>query len=97
MLEAFAQRMDGRYQGLSTILKFDFYSEGIFRLVFENGRCRVNPGDGEATATVKLKWRDAQKLLTGKLNPIAAVMTGKIKTRGDIRAFMFLKDLIEES
>lgn len=96
VLRSFTRRMDRKHQGLNTILKFDFYSEGKFRLVFENGRCQVSPGDGEAAATVKLKWDDAQKLLSGKLNPIAAIMTGKIKTRGDIRAFMFLRDLIEE-
>jgi beta-glucuronidase len=95
VMRSFAQRLDGKHQGLSTTLKFDFHSEGVFRVIFENGRCQVVPGDGEAAATVKLKWRDARKLLSGKLNPIAAVMTGKIKTSGDIRAFMFLKDLIE--
>jgi hypothetical protein len=95
VMGSFAQRLDGKHQGLSATLKFDFHSEGIFRVIFENGRCQVAPGDGEAAVTVKLKWRDARKLLSGKLNPIAAVMTGKIKTSGDIRAFMFLKDLIE--
>ena len=79
---------------LTTTLKFDFYEEGIYRLMIENGACRIEPGDGEAVAGMKLKWSNAQKLFTGQLNPMVAIMTGKIKTEGDARAFMVLQDLM---
>jgi beta-glucuronidase len=94
MLESLAQRMDGKKPGLTNTLKFDFLDEGVFRLVFDDGACRLEPGDGEAVGTMKLKWKVAQKLFAGKLNPMVAVMTGKIKTEGDATAFMVLQDLI---
>jgi beta-glucuronidase len=94
LLEGLAQRADRKMPDLTTTLKFDFYEEGIYRLVIEKGACRIEPGDGEAVATMRIKWKDAQKLFAGKLNPMVAIMTGKIKTEGDARAFMSLQDLM---
>jgi beta-glucuronidase len=94
ILDRLAQRADGKLPDLTTTLKFDFYEEGIYRLIIEKGACRIEPGDGEAVAGMKIKWRDAHKLFTGKLNPMVAIMTGKIKTDGDVRAFMVLQDLM---
>jgi len=94
VLEGFAQRMDGRKEGLTTTLKFDFLEERIYRLVFLDGACTLENGDGEAAGAMILKWKVAQKLFAGKLNPMVAVMTGKIKTEGDASAFMVLQDLM---
>jgi putative sterol carrier protein len=43
---------------------------------------------------MRLSWRDARKLFAGKLNPMIAITTGRIKIKGDARAFMMLQDLI---
>ncbi len=94
LLESLAQRADGMKPDLTTTLKFDFYDEGIYRLIIEKGACRIDPGDGEAIAGMQLNWEDAQKLFAGKLNPMVAIMTGKIKTEGDARAFLSLQDLV---
>jgi beta-glucuronidase len=92
LLEGLAKALDGKKPDLTTTLKFDFRDEGIYRLVIEQGACRIEPGDGEAAATMRLKWKDAQKLFAGKLDPMVAIMTDKIKTEGDARAFMILQD-----
>ncbi len=94
VLAGLAQRGDGKLPDLTTNLKFDFYDEGIYRLIIEKGACRIETGEGESVATMKLKWKDAQKLFAGKLNPMVAVMTGKIKTEGDAREFLVLQDLM---
>jgi hypothetical protein len=94
VLEDLVRRADGKKPDLTTTLKFDFYEQGIYRLLIERGACRIEDGDGEAVAGMKLKWKDAQKLFAGKLNPMVAVMTGKIKTEGDARAFLVLQDLV---
>jgi len=73
-------------------LKFDFQADGIYRLIVERGACHIEPGDGNSSATLILKWSDAQKLFTGKLDPMVAVMTGKIKTKGDARLFLVLQE-----
>jgi len=94
LLEGLAQRIDGAKPDLTTTLKFNFYDDEIYRLVIEEGACRMEPGDGDAVATMQLKWKDAQKLFAGKLNPMVAMMTGKIKTQGDARAFTILQDMM---
>ncbi|MCJ7739460.1 MAG: SCP2 sterol-binding domain-containing protein, partial [Anaerolineae bacterium] len=73
---------------------FDFYDEGIYRLIIEKGTCRIEPGDGEATATMRITPKDAQSLFAGKLDPLVGIMTGQIKTQGDARAFTVLQDLV---
>jgi hypothetical protein len=94
LLEGLAQRMDGKKPELTTTLKFDFSDKGIYRLIIEKGACRIEPGDGKAVAGMKLNWNDAQKLFAGKLNPMIAIMTGKIKTEGDARAFLDLQGFV---
>ncbi len=91
-LEALAQRINGVKPGLTTTLLFDLYQEGVYRLVIKNGACHIEAGEGEATASMELEWEDAQKLFSGALNPMVAIMTGRIKTGGDARAFLALQD-----
>lgn len=93
MLQGLAQPLDGKKPDLTTTLKFDFYEDGIYRLVINKGACRLEPSDGEAVATMKLRSSDAQKLFAGQLDPMVSVMTGKIKINGDASALMILQDL----
>ena len=46
-------------------------------------------------ATVRIKPNDARKVLTGKLKPVVALMTGKVKVEGDLKALGVLQDLAE--
>jgi putative sterol carrier protein len=41
----------------------------------------------------QVKPQDALKIFTGKLNPMIAITTGKIKLSGDAMAFMVLQEL----
>jgi putative sterol carrier protein len=41
----------------------------------------------------QVKPQDALKIFTGKLNPVVAVTTGKIKLSGAVMAFMVLQEL----
>jgi putative sterol carrier protein len=94
LLTDVAARLDGKGQGEAKTIQFDLGDEGIYRLVIEEtGSCRAEQGDGEATATLRMKAEDAAKLLTGKLNPMIAFSTGKIKAEGDLRALMSLQGL----
>lgn len=43
---------------------------------------------------MKMKWKVAEKLFTGQINPMVAVMTGKIKAEGNATAFMILQELL---
>lgn len=90
-LSQMARRLEGRSVDKPTTIRFDVAEEGIYRLILsEDGGCRVEPGDGAADATLRMDAEDAVKLLTGKLNPMIAFSTGKIKAEGDLRALMAL-------
>jgi beta-glucuronidase len=89
-LDSLVNDLQGKHEMDSTI-KFDIEGEGIYRLVLtKDGQCRVEKGDGQAEATLKMKTEDAVKLMTGKLNPMIAFSTGQIKIEGNARALMAL-------
>jgi putative sterol carrier protein len=94
LLDQVAKGLDGKSTGEAKTIRFDLGDEGIYRLIIEaDGACRAETGDGEATATLHMKASDAVKLLTGKLNPMIAFTTGKIKAEGDVRALMALQGI----
>jgi len=90
-LSAVAQKLDGKYPGTTATLKFDLGSDGIYRIVITDGHCQAVQGDGDATATITMKLEDAVKLMSGKLNPMVAMTTGKIKVSGDMQVLMLLQ------
>ena len=92
-LAGVAQQLDGKNPGTTATIRFDIEGEGIYRLVIVDGECSVEAGDGKATARVRMKVRDGLKLMTGKLNPVIAFSTGKVKAEGDMSALMVLQGL----
>ena len=96
LLTDVAQRLSGAPAGAPKTILFDLRSsgEGVYRLVVDaEGRCSVEPGEGGATATLRMKGDTARKLLTGQLNPMVALTTGQIRAEGDLHALMALQGL----
>jgi len=73
-----------------SILKFSF-PEGVVR-IDENGK--VSNEDKEADCTISSSLSDLQKIISGDLNPMSAVMFGKIKIKGDMGVAMKLQSLM---
>jgi len=92
ILFGLAAQLDGKRPGLTKTLKFDLWEAGIYRLVIVNGATSLESGDGVADAVMRVKPKDAMKIFSGKLNPMIAVTTGKIKLSGDAMAFMVLQE-----
>lgn len=93
LLANVARRLDGTRPGLTTTLQFDFGPDGVYRFVIVDGRVTLEEGEGEAAAWVKMKGATALKIFRGKLNPMAAVVTGQIKVGGDLKALSVLRDM----
>jgi beta-glucuronidase len=94
LLARAAAKLEGKHPGKERTIKFDLGEEGTHRLIFAtDGSCHAEDGDGPATTTLKMRAADAVKLLSGQLNPMIALATGKIKTEGDVRALMVLRRL----
>ena len=77
---------------LGKTLKFDFGGQQLFI----DGRGEANAistEDAMADCTVKLSLGDFKELVKGRLNPMSAVMTGKVKIEGDMAVAMKLQTL----
>ncbi|MDX2134756.1 MAG: SCP2 sterol-binding domain-containing protein [Saprospiraceae bacterium] len=67
-------------EGLSTRFHFDIADGGQFTLHLDNGKLSVNEGlEGDANCTVTASADTLAKLLSKDLNPMMAMMTGKLK------------------
>jgi len=90
-LAVIAQRLDGKRPDVTTTLKFDVDGEGIYRLVIEAGKCRLEEGDGKAETTFRMDAENGVKIMTGKMNPMVAMATGKLKIEGNMQGAMVLQ------
>jgi putative sterol carrier protein len=91
VLTVIASRLDGKRPEATTTLKFDIDGEGIYRLVIKAGACRLERGDGEAETTLRMNAKNGVKILTGKMNPMMAMATGKLKIEGNMQGAMILQ------
>jgi hypothetical protein len=83
-LSDLAARLDGALAGRTFTLKYDLGDDGIYRLIVRDGAWEIQPGDGAATATVRLPsaW-DARALVDGTLDAGQAVEEGALALEGD--------------
>lgn len=72
------------------VMKFDCGKDGV---VVINKR-EVTREDMEADCTITLSRKNLEKLVSGKLNPMTAFLTGKIKVEGDMSVAMQLQTLL---
>ncbi len=72
------------------VMKFDCGEDGV---VVINKR-EVTREDMEADCTITLSRKNLEKLVNGKLNPMTAFLTGKIKVKGDMSVAMQLQTLL---
>ncbi len=67
-------------EGLNTLFHFDVADSGQYTVRLEDGKLSVSEGlEGEAACTVKTSAESFSKLVSGDLNPMMAMMTGKLK------------------
>ncbi len=77
---------------LGSTLKFDFGDRQLF-IDGSEGTNKVSEVNDPAQCTVTISESDFQKLVAGQLNPMGAVMSGKIKIDGDMGVAMKLQSL----
>lgn len=63
-------------------IRVDFGDEGS---IFADGvKEKVSDADDEADTTIGISWTDWQALSEGRLNPMSAFMSGRLRVQGDI-------------
>ena len=92
MLEEIVERMQKELASKSFdgSLKFDCGEDGV--IVLNDGTASTE--DQDTDCTIRMSLDNLVKLLTGKLNPMTGVMTGKLKVSGDMGVAMKLGKLL---
>ena len=78
--------------GMDKRLKF-VLDEGIIHIDFNGDAPVVSNDDLEAECTITTSLDTIDAIRTGKQNPMMAVMTGKVKIKGDMSLAMKLQSL----
>lgn len=73
-------------------VKIDFGPDGV--LLLDGISCRVTEEDGEADTTIAIGWSDLQALGRGELDPMSALMQGKLRIAGDMSNALQLQAVI---
>ncbi|MBL7827592.1 MAG: SCP2 sterol-binding domain-containing protein [Saprospiraceae bacterium] len=67
-------------EGMSTLFHFDITDTGKFTIKLDDGKLEVSEGlEGDAVCKVTTSSETISKLVAKDLNPMVAVMTGKLK------------------
>ena len=75
-----------RAANVNKTIQFNFTGaeESVWHMVIANGTLTCGPGAVEnANATATVDSGDRLRLLRGELNPMSAVISGKLKIKGD--------------
>lgn len=81
----------GAGSGFTNTVKFDFGSVG--KLFINGADGKATNDDGAADATITVDFEDFKSLAQGKLDPMMAFMSGKLKVAGDMSVAMKLQQL----
>ena len=76
---------------LGATVKFDFGDEGVIHIDGTGEKAVVTNDNSEADCVLIMKTATYEKLQSGDLNAMMAVMSGKIKIKGDMGVAMKLQ------
>ena len=83
--------------GTNMSLLFDLAGDGggQWNVQIADSKLEVHEGvSANPTATIKMSAEDFQAMSTGKLNPMMAFMSGKVKVEGDLNSVMKFQSLV---
>lgn len=82
---------------MSGTFQYDFSADnnGLWYVTFDNGKVTYGEGEApDAIVTIKAKFTNFVDFYKGKLNAMAAVMTGKIKIKGNMAEAMKMQKFL---
>ena len=95
------EKMPGQFQAdkagdMNAVILFDLSGEGggQWSVTIADGKCAIAQGTASSPkATVRMDAGDYHDMITGKLNPMMAFMSGKVKVEGDLNTVMKFQQL----
>lgn len=91
--------LQGRAAEMPTMdlsIKLNLKGDGIIHVDSKGATNVVSNEDLPADCTITISPDNFQKLVDGKLNPMMAMMTGKLKIDGDMSVAMKLQSLFKK-
>jgi len=85
VLQELARRLDGKSPETTGVIKFNVIGDKTYRLFIEAGECRLEVSDGESDAAMTATGQNLMALFSGKLKPMAAFTSRKIKFDGNLQ------------
>lgn len=92
-LEQVTQRVQGAVgtdSGLDARIKFNFGQDGFLYIDGKSRPNQVHNTDSDSDITITVSMENFERIIDKKLNPKLALMTGKMRLKGDIRIAMRL-------
>ena len=87
------RRQAAKAPNLGKSLKFVF-DEGVVFMDLSGDEAQVTNEDKDADCTVHISVDTLDKIRRGELNPMTALMTGKVKVKGDMGLALKLQSLL---
>jgi len=79
-------------EGLETVFHFDIEGGGQYTISVDNGKIKVEDGlVGEPKCVVRASDANFINLVTGELNPMMALLTGKVKISNQSEMIKYAK------
>lgn len=79
-------------EGLATNFHFSFKDTKAYTVIVKDGVCSVNEGlEGDPECVVSGDSEEFQKIINGQLNPMMALMMGKIKVSNTGKMMKYAK------
>lgn len=75
----------GPASGLGARIKFNFSTDGVLFIDGKGEPNQVSSVDAESDIALTVSMENFERIIDKKLNPKFALMTGKMRLRGDIR------------
>jgi putative sterol carrier protein len=80
--------------GITNSYLFEIKDVGTWRVAVDDGTVEVTKGEADADVRIALSEETFHRLVARELNPMRAVMTGKIKVKGDMGAATKLQKIL---
>lgn len=81
-------------EGMTNSYLFEIKDIGIWLVAVDDGKVTVTEGDADADVRIGMAEETFRKLVAGEQNPMRAVMTGKIKVKGNMGAAAKLQKIL---
>lgn len=99
MIEQVESKLQGQLTqllGLNATVKFDMGADGALILDGRQVPATLSREDQDTDCVIKMSGDNLLKLIDGRLNPMLAFATGKLKVAGSTSVAMKLASLLED-